>query len=667
MKTFRSKFLKICLPIIGAAVLTAAVSVSLTACSTQNNSSSNNAKSSGSSVSNSNNANIPGSGNVSSTFNAQDNLANGNSSSSSYVFANNKHNNVNMAALANIINYNEIQNMYNILNNPKMKDFMQWLSQQKILVVDGQIPNPAWARVPDVSPGNSAAQIQSMQSNFVICTPQLYPLLYTSPQNKELPGFGMQMAVPTNKENLQTMLSDFKGEIIAHAKGQSEISLFNAMKESATLVIYIYPGTADWITQNLQTAQEAMKPLLAANVQQYYQQAVIPVTLSQGFDSLNSPIGLMYLMQSLLNGNAYQQSASGQWSKNPSQNWVTSFSQAYEVQNPKAANLNEFKAYVDSITPYFQLNQTFGMDLADYGYTKKGQTAVFPFAEDDIHTLDDPTSGGQQNKTLSAYFNDTSMLLALGFTPFYSTYIIDPGVSAVPSIKNGIVLPDYIKSIYPNLIASSVSAAKDGQTVPLTQQVTGIWQHHVEPETSTLVTKDVGTVLADDWLMAKTSVIYSGGSPVINHIIYNSQGDYTLNSESFFTKNNTSAQFNTQNAVDSSISSSGFMPKNWLDLSYNGTSMFDMMVNASTTGIDGEYGNAIMNDFRGFQWFANQLEYIKQNEFQLPKITYYYASKGVLNLKDASDLSFINWNVYPTLLNSSTVNSSNQQPTTTKK
>lgn len=657
MKKSLPRMLKVILPLLGLATLGGVIGVVATACSNQTTSSA-----SGSSGTD---KDILGSGNLKSSGDMyQNNLVNANlQGNKGYVFQQNAHNNVNIAALANIINYNEIQYMYNVLNNPAMKQFMNWLSTKKVLVVDGQIPNPSWSRVSTDSPGNKSAQMENIQQQFVICSPQLYPLLYTSPTNKEMPGFGMQMALPTSKDNLNTVLSDWKGAIIAGNKGQPQTQLFNALKGSADIVLYVYPGTSNWISQNLSMAQEALKPLLTTDSQNYYQDAVIPVTLSQGFDSLNSPIGLIYLMQSLINGQAYQQTTDGVWSKDDSQDWITSLGKFYEAVNPNDKN---FATYNQTITPYFELRETFGMDLSDYGYSEKGKKAVFPFAEKYIHTLWDNKAEGDRTKTLAAYFNDTSMLLALGFTPYYSTYIIDPGQSAVPSLKEGVVLPAYIKSAYPNLIGSEKDH-KDGQTIPLTQQTTGIWQHHVEPVVQNLYIKHIGTVLADDWLMPKTATIYSSGRPVVNHIIYNTQGDYTLNGEAFFTADNKSANFNSTSATPSNISNSGFMPSNLMNQSINGKSFFDVLKNCSTTGIDGELGNAIMDDFQGFQWFANQIQYIHVNEFQTPKLTYYYDSK-ILNFKDV-DLSFIDWNIAPELLtnNSSSVINNVADSVSTKK
>lgn len=655
MKKINNKFLKIGLPLLGVATLAIAVPFALTACTQSKNASSTTSSKNNGPLNTGANAIIPGAGNISSSFDEQSNLWNNSlKNKKGYVFQNNQHNNVNIADLASVINYNEIQNMYKILNNPKMQSFMKWLSTKKVIVVDAQIPNPAWTRVPSVSPGNVAKQIKHIQSDFVLCTPQLYPILYTSPQNKELPGFGMQMAMPSNQANINVLMDDWKGEIIAHQKGVDDYSLFQAMQGSADVVIYLYPGTSDWITQNLSMAQEALKPLLTTNSAFDYTKAIIPITLAQGFDSLNSPIGLMYLFQSLLNGKGYSQSTDGQWSQNNSLNWKSSLANLYQSQNQDAVDLQPFLAYVNQITPYFELIQTFGLDLVADGYAEKGKKAIFPFAEKYIHTLNGPSNGGSQNKTLSAYFNDTSMLLALGFTPYYSTYIIDPGQSAVPNIKNGIVLPDYVKNIYPNLIATSINNSKDGQTVPVKQSKTGIWQHHVDPKPMSLMLLNVGTVLADDWLMPKTSTIYSAGNPIINHIIYNSQGDYTLNAEAFFTSNNKSALFNSSTPAPNKISYFGFMPANLMDKTINGEPIFDSMVNNSTTGIDGQQGNAIMDDFMGFQWFANQLEFIHQNEFQIPKITYYYAGK-TLNFNNIN-LSYWNWNIDPNILNNDGAN-----------
>ena len=173
------------------------------------------------------------------TVNPQDNLINKTTQNQQYSFQENSHNNIDLSKIAACINTNEIKYMYDILNNPILSNFTSWLSHQKILVVDGQIPNPKWGRVPTDNPGSYDQQILSIQQNFVLLTPQLYPILYSSPKNIEYPGFGMQFAIPNN---YQLMLKDYKGEIIAGKTGQNkQQALFETMKSSANIVIYLYP------------------------------------------------------------------------------------------------------------------------------------------------------------------------------------------------------------------------------------------------------------------------------------------------------------------------------------------------------------------------------------------------------------------------------------------
>lgn len=679
MKKSLSNFIKIGLPILAVAGIATALPLALTSCSN------------------------PGS------VNYQNNLKINDSTDTSNIFATNKHNNVNLADMAAVVNANELNYMYNTLNSSAMKPFMQWLHTKKILVVDGQIPNPKWIRVPTDAPNGDAAKIQAIQSDFVLDTPTIYSTLYSAPTNRELPGFGMQMALPSNPDNLKILEKDWKGQIVATTPGKTSAPIFQAMEQSADIVLYVYPGTSTWITPTL--AEQALKPLLTANSQKNYTKAIIPVTLAQGFDSLNSPIGMLYLFSSLINGQAYKQSADGVWTANSSENWANSLSSLYiaekqdpvnqltdqknklaseiaqlkqqiqeaqkakaapkaaagkEKTDPKSSETGKTKvdtqalqaeikkleaqsqtiqteidtknkaiqAEVDvlnAVKPYFTIEETFGLDMAKYGYCEEGKKAVFPFAEKYIHTLMDETKGSSNHRTLSAYFNDTSMLLALGFTPYYSTYIIDPGTAhGSAALEKGIVMPGYVKNIYPNLISHDKNKVGDGQTYPLLQSRTGIWQHHVEPSVAQLRADKVGTVLADDWLMPKIATMYNSGNPQINHIIYNTQGDYTTNGQIFYTKNDKSAQHNTGTAItNQSVSNSGFMPKNLMNLQsfIGGKSYWQWCYDNSTTGIATDHGNIADDDFQGFQWFANQLEVIQGNEFQVPKTSFMFQDK----------------------------------------
>lgn len=625
MKKSLTRFLKIGLPIIGVASVATALPLALTSCGSSND---------GGSA-------------------ALNNMTTKNTDDT-YSFDTNEHNNVNIADMAAIVNANELNYMYNTLNNPALKPFIKWLSTKKILVVDGQIPNPKWIRVPDKAPDSQKSKIQDIQNDFVLCTPTIYSLLYSSPTNRELPGFGMQMALPTNKDNLKTLESYWKGQIVAQQPGKPSNNIFTAMEGSADIVLYVYPGTATWITKDL--AQEALKPLLTTNSQSHSEQAIIPVTLAQGFDSLNSPIGMIYLFQSLLNGIGYSQDINGNWTKDPQANWPCSLQSLYNVENASSSDLKSVDDFLNSITPYFELTNTFGLDLSEYDYTEKGKTAIFPFAEKYIKTLTDNTKNTDSNYTLSAYFNDTSMLLALGFAPQYSTYIIDPGTAfpaSDPRHDAGVIMPGYVTNIYPNLVNTSSDTPKDnGTTIPLKQSATGIWQHHVEPKIPLLRAKKIGTILADDWLMPKVNGIYNNGNSIVNHIIYNTQGDYTTNGQVFFTKDNTSAQHNSKEAiVNTSISNTGFMPTNMMngDFTIGGQSYFDYCYDNSTTGQAGDTGNVINDNFQGFQWFANQIEGIKGNEFQMPKLSYFYLNNvnGVatkLNTEIDNFASY-DWNV----------------------
>ncbi|GAA5414727.1 hypothetical protein [Ureaplasma ceti] len=647
MKKSLSNFIKIGLPILAVAGIATALPVALTSCSNPDASSS------------------------SATFNFQNNLKINGSKDTSNIFSANKHNNVNLADMAAVVNANELNYMYNTLNSSAMKPFMQWLHTKKILVVDGQIPNPKWVRVPTDAPNSDTAKIQAIQNDFVLDTPTIYSTLYSAPTNRELPGFGMQMALPSNPDNLKTLEQYWKGQIVATTPGKTSAPIFQAMEASADIVLYVYPGTSTWITPTL--AEQALKPLLTTNSQKNYTKAIIPVTLAQGFDSLNSPIGMLYLFSSLINGQAYKQSADGVWTANSSENWANSLSSLYIAENASSKDPT-VKAAIDAINavkPYFTIEETFGLDMAKYGYCEEGKKAVFPFAEKYIHTLMDETKGSSNHRTLSAYFNDTSMLLALGFTPYYSTYIIDPGTAhGNARLEAGIIMPGYIQNIYPNLISKNKNNVGDGQTFPLLQSRTGIWQHHVEPNVAQLRADKVGTVLADDWLMPKTATIYNNGTPQVNHIIYNTQGDYTTNGQIFYTKNDKSAQHNTGTAItNQSVSNSGFMPKNLMNLQsfISGKSYWQWCYDNSTTGISTDRGNIADDDFQGFQWFANQLEAIQGNEFQVPKTSFMFQDKlnGITTSLDAATIAkyaAYSWNVAS--VQAQTVAASAQQPVT---
>ena len=557
-----------------------------------------------------------------SSVNYESNLANKTIKNSNYSFQQNAHNNVDLSKMAACIDANEIQYMYDILNNPIMANFMTWLSSQKILVVDGQIPNPKWGRVPTNNPGTYQQQISSIQQNFVLLTPQLYPILYTSPKNIEAPGFGMQFPIPNN---YQQMLKDYKGEIIAGKTGQNkQQALFEAMKNSADIVIYVYPGTSTWIKNNISIAQNALKPLLTSQSKPFYKDTIIPLELSQGFDSINSPIGLVYLFQSLLNGEVYTQTYNGSWFIS-NQTWPSSFKKIYLDFNPQENNNRNFINYINAVTPYFEILNNYGIDFQEDKYATNNKNVIFPFAEKYLHTLKNPNSN---QRTLSAYFNATSMLISLGFTPYYSTYIIDPHTTNIKSLENGVAVPDYIKNIYPNIINSS-QKQQDGKIILVKQTTTGIWEHHVDPININLVMLRVGTIFVDDWLMPETPSLYNNGQPLVNHIIYNTQGDYTLNGEVFFTSNNKAANFNTTELNPSVSNVAGFFPQNLLEIP-NFYKTFLGNDNYSSTGIPGQLGNSVFDIFTGFQWFANQIQFIKNNEFQIPTISYKFIENNTL-------------------------------------
>ena len=340
---------------------------------------------------------------------------------------------------------------------------------------------------------------------------------------------------------------------------------------------------------------------------------------------MNSPIGLIYLFQSLLNGYSYTQDFNGNWSKDVNKTWPSSFKKIYLDFNPQQDNNFKFINFINNITPYFELVDNYGIDFRKYGYSSNSKSATFPFAEKYLHTLKNLNNN---DRTLSAYFNATSMLIALGFTPYYSTYIIDPNTTNDAHLRNGVGVPDYIQNMYPNIISNKENP-QDGKIVLIRQTTTGIWEHHVNPIDINLVMLRVGTIFVDDWMMPEIFSLYNNGKPLVNHIIYNTQGDYTLNGEIFFTSDNKLANFNsTKQNTNENVS--GFFPENLLKIpNFYNTYLGNQ--NYSSTGIPGQLGNSIFDIYTGFQWFANQIHLIKNNEFQIPKTSYSYKTINKTN------------------------------------